>query len=355
MHLKNISPPFVFTSLIGILISWNTTASFAQTPPQFHMETLPGKRVQASETYVFDYPDAKALDWDIFAAKPPVINDHQDRISATMEIAGYGNGKEEPDLSTYTRPVLHAIVPASTPVLKKHLAVTVTYTATVYPRQLMLGPPITPVEPLTALTREAYLATDREQDFTDKNFQNWLDINHLRKQPQDSDLDIAYRAYQFIKQHYTYKWTTQDHRASKLCGDSWSDCGGVSTLFVATMRANKIPARVLIGRSLYSGTADDTNAQCHAKSEFFAAGIGWVPIEMSGALGTPDSESPKFFGLFNGDLLVLHRGIDLTLKTAHFGTQTAGVMQGLCWWCHGEGTLTTGKITGTWTVKPLDN
>jgi len=64
-------------------------------------------------------------------------------------------------------------------------------------------------------------------------------------------------------------------------------CSGLTSVFVSAMRANKIPARYLMGKVIHLANdpvnfGDDAilkSTSEHAKAEFFVTGLGWVPAE----------------------------------------------------------------------------
>ena len=54
-----------------------------------------------------------------------------------------------------------------------------------------------------------------------------------------------------------------------------------------------------------TSSGSDTG-QCHVKSEFYAAGIGWVPCEASGAISSHYTCPDYFFGYDDGWHLAMH-------------------------------------------------
>jgi len=99
-----------------------------------------------------------------------------------------------------------------------------------------------------------------------------------------------------------YDWVVENtFRDPKTRGCGWGDikailesgsfggkCGDLNALFVGLCRAAGVPARDVYGirvapsihgyRSLGVGSADITKAQ-HCRAEFFAQGVGWVPVD----------------------------------------------------------------------------
>jgi transglutaminase-like putative cysteine protease len=99
-----------------------------------------------------------------------------------------------------------------------------------------------------------------------------------------------------------YEWVVENtHRDPKTRGCGWGDiksmlesgnlggkCGDLNAMFVGLMRASGVPARDIYGlrvapseygyKSLGVGSPNVTRAQ-HCRAEFFASGIGWVPVD----------------------------------------------------------------------------
>jgi len=108
-----------------------------------------------------------------------------------------------------------------------------------------------------------------------------------------TDVDKARRIYEWVVEN-----TFRDPK-TKGCG--WGDikamletrnlggkCGDLNALFVGLSRAAGVPARDIYGlrvapsihgyRSLGVGAVNITKAQ-HCRAEFFAQGVGWVPVD----------------------------------------------------------------------------
>jgi transglutaminase-like putative cysteine protease len=108
-------------------------------------------------------------------------------------------------------------------------------------------------------------------------------------------------------------------------------------LFVAAMRANGIPARSLVGKwaaSMKPGVVigDIPNAMQHVKAEFYADGVGWVPVDQSAAvLQDKSADELAHFGKDPGDFLAFHVDFELTLDTGPFGRDTFRSLWFACW------------------------
>ena len=104
------------------------------------------------------------------------------------------------------------------------------------------------------------------------------------------------------KSRAIYEWIVDNtFRDPKVRGCGWGDiktmletrnfggkCGDLNAMFVGMARSVGIPARDIYGlrvapskegyRSLGLGTANATRAQ-HCRAEFYAQGVGWVPVD----------------------------------------------------------------------------
>jgi transglutaminase-like putative cysteine protease len=173
-----------------------------------------------------------------------------------------------------------------------------TYEVTIARRTLEPGAPTQPVPRLRPVERSTFLAATPHFDFPSRTFQAWLRRQDLRRRPGERDLDFAYRALEALVRTHTYRYEAQsDRTASAVCAAGWSDCGGLSTVYVSTLRANGIPARCLTGRWIHRDMT-------HVKMDFYAEGVGWVPAEPSGAVSSHSAGSG--FGSEHADMLITH-------------------------------------------------
>jgi hypothetical protein len=207
-------------------------------------------------------------------------------------------------------------------------------------------------------TRKLYLAPSQTLDFNSKEFQKWLESHSLRRQQGEHDVDFARRVFLQTSKAFTYEWPVRHAgTASSTCKAHRGDCGGMSVVFVSALRGNGIPARALAGHYAESSIrgkkpGDALNLQIHVKAEFFAEGIGWVPVDQTYAL---NAKSPlRFFGHDAGDFFVQHVDFDLILDTIHFGKQRVGCMQGIPYWSPGSGSLDP-KTNENWQVRTLSS
>ena len=138
------------------------------------------------------------------------------------------------------------------------------------------------------LTPELHAAfTHAADDMKTKVFHEFLDKSQLRKSPQEHDLAFARRTFLYIAKHFTYIYPNPDKVDVVEAGKG--DCGGLSWLFVRTMRTSGIAARLILGRWAASEVPakgnEPRNGQFHVKAEVFIEGLGWVGADLSGGVG----------------------------------------------------------------------
>ena len=130
-------------------------------------------------------------------------------------------------------------------------------------------------------------------------------------------------------------------KASLVCSNQKGECGGLSLLFATAMRANAVPARVLYGIFATGAT--------HSIAEFYAVGIGWVPVEVAGAVSSK-RPSTNFVGQTPGNYLTLHADPDLELDTIHLGKHKWPWLNvnGMLNWSFGKGKYEGQVANASW-------
>lgn len=346
--------------LVALSCNW-LFASFAMAANLFpykecHLESGPAKPVTAIMKFNVSAPSLKALQWIVFNPAPPELpqqklSDVKIRIDNSTSAAQYIK-----ELSPERRYLLRSLVPATNEKLFKNINMRTTYLLSCSGRELKAGAPKVPPEPLTDAARKMYTAPSETVNFNSPEFRAWLQANHLVKTTGERDIEFAWRVFSRIRKQYSYNYDSkQDRHISVLCGKDSTDCGGLSWLLVGALRANGIPARSLIGRWLKKDAEPDSAnngfGQCHVKSEFYANGIGWVPMEMSGAVSSKTADPMTFFGKVDSNFVVLHTDTDLMLDTVWFGISTQRNLQQPAFWVTGEGTVNGYTAQITWQTQ----
>jgi transglutaminase-like putative cysteine protease len=316
----------------------------------YALEHKPTQRVKAVLTYDVEKPDGGVAEWVMYAPQAPELDRQRD-----IKTAFGPAGKRVQELSPLKRNLLLQRVTDRPKAVQTKLV----YEMTLYTTRLvpgLSGAPSARVE-LDPEQVKHYTRASAHEDFEAKAFQEWLDRAGLRRGDREGDMTFARRAYSYLKHHFTYEYRPEgmDRHASAVCRKGKSDCGGLSMLFVAVMRANGVPARSLWGRWALSEVppkkkGEATDVQTHVKAEFFARGVGWAPVDMAAALA--DEREFGCFGNDQGDFVVMHLDADLRLDVFERDRIDAMGMQGPWWWCKG-GAGKDERVEEHWTVEAV--
>ncbi len=346
-----------FFSVCLMIFLWSSLALPAQAEQfpfgQCHIEKMPVQRIYATLKLDFETDSAfAAREWVAYVCVPPVLCGQKD-ISVTLSAPGAKTSCATISEHSLLQRKLIAVRTYGDGGFEQKLPLEAHFWGTLFRRRLLPGSGGEVEKPSGAEWRNC-LAESETIDFKSFDFQSFLDRQGLRLRTGERDIDFAFRVFEKIRQIYSYKFQSgQDRRVSALCHVGETDCGGLSFLFVGALRANDIPARPLVGRWAKSDNAQDDAAgygQCHVKSEFYAADIGWVPVEMSGAVSHKDGKALNFFGVDNGDFLTLHQGTDLVIDSLFFGPKTIYVLQEFALWVTGTGSYSQRSRVLRWTV-----
>lgn len=357
MHKRTLYYVVTYLKAVAIVLSVSMrgfdVVQAAESP--YVLITTEAQRVHAALRFEIDAPQLQASEWILFVAKPPTLSGQRAQF-AKLEPLGipYTEG------SDLHRSLLRARIPVSSKADEKHVAARSEFQATLYARHLM---PLRDsderpaVAPLTKAEREAALRTTPMFDFAETSFTDWLDEHRLRRRKRENDVDFGRRAFLAIVKSLEYEYAAQMTRnAAFVCTADKSDCGGMAVLFVAAMRANDIPARVLSGCWAKSSVPSAQLSgvpyyQTHVKAEFFAAGVGWVPVDLSSAvLHDKSAEKTRYFGHDAGDFLTMHVDPELKVDTIHFGVKSFAWLQQFHYYAFGKGKVDGAKFTMDWKV-----
>lgn len=328
----------------------------ATAAPKWHVEVKESQRVQATLNYRVHCEKLQAKEWIVFAGHPPEL---WGQTKMTTRLGRQGQPVKE--LSDWQRIVEMERVLASTAALHQELPVVVVYEGTLRSRHLKpLEPGQKPpqVGTLADPVLAHCLASSSDFDYDSAAAKKWIADHKLHRHKGESEIDYARRVFRQIKANFTYVYRPDlDRHASAVCQAGHSDCGGLSALFVATMRASGIPSRALYGRWARSSKPgaklnETPYYQWHVKSEFFAQGVGWVPVDLSsGILHDKTQEGLAYFGHDRGDFITMHVDADLVLDTDKFGEKRAHSLQTPMFWVTGSGPVEPKKVTQEWQVK----
>jgi transglutaminase-like putative cysteine protease len=326
--------------------------------PAYVTEEGPPRRFEIDLTLSLQTPQLTAREWVLFAPRPPDLAGQNVQAASLQP-----GGRADAELSAARRTVLKVRVPATDAALQQGVAARARYEVTLRERRLVeagRAREAVAVKPLTAEARKHALAESKTINFRSTGFQKWLDEHQLHRRKGEHEVEFGRRAFLTVVKNFRFGYHARlEGQADAICDEGRSDCGGLSKVFVAALRANHIPARLRVGRwaqSQQNGErlGDVAYRQEHVIAEFFAPGAGWVAADCGSAvkLGrTPDRL--HFFGHFRADLITLHVDSDLTLDTVHFGRETVPWVQGIVYWAYGRGDLKGLSERQEWRVRAL--
>jgi transglutaminase-like putative cysteine protease len=322
--------------------------------PAYVLESRDVGRVRAVLTYEIRVPNFKAKEWIIYAGQLPELPS-QIQVRSNLKPSGETFREQSP----LRQQVLRAR--ARGPDLTKGVPIQVTYEALLRSRNLRplrSGEKPPEVTTLSADERKNALLKLGLIDFGGADVKKWMEEEKLHRQPNEADVDFARRVFLKIRAQFTYEFKEgMDIHPAAVCRARKSDCGGLSTLIVAVLRANGVPARTLAGRWAESAKPVEKVGelpyyQWHVKAEFFAAGVGWVPVDMASAIVWDKSkEGLEHFGHDPGDFLTFNIDDTLELDTIHFGKEKVENLQSPVYWLLGDGKLEPTKKKEDWQVE----
>jgi hypothetical protein len=129
------------------------------------------------------------------------------------------------------------------------------------------------------------------------------------------DIAKAHKIYDYIlaTMHYDHAGTGWGHGdAVWACNSKHGNCTDFHSLFIGMARAAGVPARFQIGLALPADGHTGTITSYHCWAEFYAKGIGWVPIDAAKASQDP-SKAKYFFGAIDVDRVMFSLGRDIRL------------------------------------------
>jgi transglutaminase-like putative cysteine protease len=167
--------------------------------------------------------------------------------------------------------------------------------------------------PLSPSERARWLAPDRLVPL-DENIRKWAS-EVVTAAHAHTDLEMARAIYNHVVATVKYDKTGKGWGRGDIyyaCDARRGNCTDFHAIFIGYARAMGIPARFSIGFPLPSDRGQGSIAGYHCWAEFYANGIGWIPIDASEAAKNP-SLRDYFFGTHDENRVEFTRGRDLTL------------------------------------------
>lgn len=319
--------------------------------------TEKARRIEGILSFQFRSPTVQAKEWVLLLPCAPQLV-RQDRVSTTMKPEAAAVVEKGP----LSRRCLLSRISVQKPEQAEGFSASAVYRATLYSRNLKVvrSESARPDAALSVVEKSAYLTATDALDFKSTSFQNWLDAHQLRKRDSQTEIDFARQVYRTIRGHHTYYGgSDQERTVSKICTRKGSSCVGLGMLYTAALRANGVPARTLWGRWAVTARPDsklngEYYGNWHTKSEFFAEDVGWVPVDMSGALEDKTGDEYKYFGTDDGHFLVMHVDTDMMFDIDNSGSsRRVPWARDFFFWYKARGSVDNGRTDETWLVREI--
>ena len=136
-----------------------------------------------------------------------------------------------------------------------------------------------------------------------------------------TDLDMARVIYNHVISTVKYDKSGEGWGRGDIyyaCEKRRGNCTDFHAMFIGYCRALGIPARFAIGFPLPARRGTGIIAGYHCWAEFYAKGIGWVPVDASEAQKNP-AKREYFFGAHDENRIELSKGRDLLLVPRQHG------------------------------------
>ena len=133
-----------------------------------------------------------------------------------------------------------------------------------------------------------------------------------------SIIDYARECLGWTYANMTYgNMNTGLHTIANLMSTMTGDCGNYSSVFISLLRAKGIPARHIV---MVHGWKNEY----HVRAEFYIPSYGWIPADPTWGDG--------YFGVFEGDYIVMTRGINTILRGFDASVFRANLFQTFYYW-----------------------
>lgn len=136
-----------------------------------------------------------------------------------------------------------------------------------------------------------------------------------------SDLEMARAVYRHVVATVKYDKSGKGWGRGDIyyaCDARRGNCTDFHAIFIGYCRALGVPARFAIGVPLPARRGQGRIAGYHCWAEFYAKGIGWVPVDASEAAKDP-ARRDYFFGAHDENRLEFSRGRDVHLSPHQAG------------------------------------
>lgn len=179
-----------------------------------------------------------------------------------------------------------------------------------------------PMRPLPKSERIALTAVDWHYEYDTGHFRKWMADKSLTRGKAERDADFALRVLEFIRRNFEYKIPDakemQDQIASLhtdelgyYISEKAAECWGLSSVYTSVLRANGIPCRQMSGFLI--DPAARWRGDHHVRAEVHMEGIGWILVEVAGAVTAKKQPLLAFFGHPGDDMVLINQGVNYRL------------------------------------------
>jgi transglutaminase-like putative cysteine protease len=205
------------------------------------------------------------------------------------------------------------------PIGADSFSVKITFRATRRERRVRAIPSGSGSTTLTASERSACLQPDRLVPIDD-TIRRWArEVTEAAN--AHTDLQKARAIYNHVVATVKYDKSGKGWGRGDIyyaCQSRRGNCTDFHAIFIGYSRALEIPARFAIGFPVPAQRGEGRIAGYHCWAEFFAEGVGWVPVDASEAAKDPNRRE-YFFGALDENRVEFSRGRDLVLTPPQQG------------------------------------
>ena len=135
-------------------------------------------------------------------------------------------------------------------------------------------------------------------------------------------VDYARKCYEYVAFNYAYlDPLTGLHPLSQILADGGGDCGNLSSIYISLLRYKSIPSRHVV--------TIRPDGSYHIWAEFYLENYGWIPVDVNAKQFNPNGD---YFGIYDGNGIVVSRGICFTLEKYPGNTYECVLFQSYEWW-----------------------
>ena len=135
-------------------------------------------------------------------------------------------------------------------------------------------------------------------------------------------IEYARHCYEFTAFNFSYlNPYTGLHPLVDILSNGGGDCGNLSSIFISLLRNKSIPSRHVV--------TIRPDGSLHVWAEFYLENYGWIPVDVNNKQCDPDGD---YFGNYDGNGIVVSKGICLTLEKTPGNTYQCVLLQKFDWW-----------------------